>query len=208
MTTIDTALLTEADIEGTGVFDTLMKSTTAHLEQEYTKGRIKGSEYSQVYLGAMTAVMQQSVAFLLAKEKAGFEADLVAQQVINAQKEHEVLHAQKCKLDAEYDVLLEQKLKVIAETGLLSQKQVTEAAQTGNSNVDANSVIGKQKTLYDKQAAGFDKSAEQKAASLMVDVWNVQRTTDPTVVAASTANGLDDPQIKRAINKMLTGIGA
>jgi hypothetical protein len=184
-----------------------MTSVKAHLEQEYTQNRITGSDYSNVYLSAMTAVMQQSVAFLLSKEKAGHEADLAAQQVTNAGKEFEVLHAQKCKLDAEYDVLLEQKLKVIAETALLGQKQVTEAAQTGNTNVSTDSVIGKQKTLYDKQAAGFDKSAEQKAASLMVDAWNVQRTTSPDTVIATPA-GLSDANVKRSIDKMLSGVGA
>lgn len=206
MSTINTGMLTEATTEGVGVFDTLMKASLAHLEQEFAKGRIKGAEYSQVYLGTMTAVMQQAVAFLLAKEKAGYEADLVAQQVINAQKENEVLHSTKCKLDAEYDVLLEQKLKVIAETALLGQKKLSEAAQVSATNVDADSVIGKQKALYTAQTDGFARDAEQKAAKLMGEAFSVQRTTDPTLNPAGS--GLEYANIQRAVNKLLSGVNA
>jgi hypothetical protein len=205
MATISTGALTEASIEGVGVFDVLMQSATAHIDKEYERGRIKGGEYSQVYLGAMTAVMQQSVAFLLAKEKAGHEADLVAQEVTNATKQFEVLHSQKCKLDAEFDVLQEQKLKVIAETALMSQKKLTEEAQISGTKTDANSVIGKQKALYEAQTSGFEKDAQQKASKLMMDALAVFRTTNPDYPLLDT--GLSNPEIKAVIDKMKAGIG-
>lgn len=208
MTAISTNQLTDKSPSGSGVFDTLMGSVKSHLEQEYKQGRISGTDYSNVYLGAMTAAMQQSVAFLLAQEKAGFEADLVAQQVTNAAKEHEVLHAQKCKLDAEFDVLVAQKPKVDSEKALLDQKLLTEQAQISGVGVDADSVIGKQKELYTQQASGFIRDAEQKAAKLMMDSWNVQRTTDPDVTAANATNKLDDTHIGQAVTKLLAGIGA
>ncbi len=276
--------LTQSTLEGTGVFDVLMRSMKAHLEAEFKQGRIKGPEYATVYLGSLDTVMQTSLNFLLQRQRVALEAELMAQQVLvataevakanaqvelaqvellkanvekdilllnkdkipaeiahleaqttvatqqklnlvseelridaqtalttqqvaNAVIEGTVLTGQKCKLDAEYDLLLGQTLKVAGETSLLSQKTVTERAQTSAVGVDADSVIGKQKALYGAQTTGFTRDAEQKAAKLMADTWNVRRTTDEATVADGT-NKLSDIHVGRAIEKLLEGVGA
>ena len=234
--------LTQTTLEGSGVFDTLMRSMKAHLEAEYQKGRIKGAEYSTVYLGSLTAVLDASLNFLLQREKVALEAELMAQQVLVAQAEVAkanaqvqvalaevekarveleilgltkekipaeiaVLHAQKCKLDAEFDLIKEQTIKSAQETLLLAQKVTTEKAQVSSIGVDADSVVGRQKALYQAQTNGFARDAEQKAAKLMADTWNVRRTTDEGTVADGT-NMLNDATVGRAINKMLQGVGA
>lgn len=360
--------LTQSTLEGTGVFDVLMRSMKAHLEAEFQKGRIKGPEYATVYLGSLDTVMQTSLNFLVQRQRIALEAELMAQQVLvataevakanaqvelvqvellkanvekdillltkdkvpaeiahleaqtalvgqqklnltaeglnipkqgvlldaqadattaevalknkqveiateeilisqqkvllasreadiaeaklvnipkegalldaqaavqnqqklnlvseelrvdaqtalttqqvaNAVIEGTVLTAQKCKLDAEYDHLLGQTLKVAGETSLLAQKTTTERAQTSAVGVDADSVIGKQKALYSAQTSGFTRDAEQKAAKLLVDTWNVRRTTDEGTVADAT-NKLSDIHVGRAVDKLLTGVGA
>lgn len=287
--------LTQSTLEGTGVFDVLMRSMKAHLEAEFQKGRIKGPEYATVYLGSLDTVMQTSLNFLVQRQRIALEAELMAQQVLvataevakanaqvelaqvellkanvekdillltkdkipaeiahleaqtavatqqklnlvseelridaqtalttqqvaNAVIEGTVLTGQKCKLDAEYDHLLGQTLKVAGETSLLAQKTTTERAQTSAVGVDADSVIGKQKALYGAQTSGFTRDAEQKAAKLLVDTWNVRRTTDEGTIAgqALDANGnpvgannrLGDVDVGRAVAKLLEGIGA
>lgn len=220
--------LTTATLDGTGVFDVLMRANKAHLESEFTQGRIKGAEYATVYLGSLESVMNAAITFLLQKDKNALEAQLVAQQILLAQvevikanaqvlqieaqtrnlaAELLVLQAQKCKLDAEYDLLLSTNLKTAEEIELLKWKAVTEKAQTSGAGVDANSVIGKQMALYGAQSDGFKRDAEQKAAKIMVDSWNVRRTTDEGTVADAT-NKLDDSTVGRAVNKLLTGVGA
>lgn len=220
--------LTTATLDGTGVFDVLMRANKAHLESEFTQGRIKGAEYATVYLGSLESVMSAAITFLLQKDKNALEAQLVAQQILLAQvevikanaqvlqieaqtrnlaAELLVLQAQKCKLDAEYDLLLSTNLKTAEEIELLKWKAVTEKAQTSGAGVDANSVIGKQMALYGAQSDGFKRDAEQKAAKIMVDSWNVRRTTDEGTVA-DTTNKLDDVTVGRAVNKLLTGVGA
>ena len=62
--------LTAQTPEAPGVFDALMKSVEVRLEEEYNKGRIKGTDYSKVYLGALEASMQQALAFVLGKQQA------------------------------------------------------------------------------------------------------------------------------------------
>lgn len=206
--------LTQASLNGEGAFDVLMRATKEHLESEYKAGRIKGTEYSTVYLGSITQVMQTALAFLLAKQKTDLEAQLLEKQIeltnqqrINAEVEMTVLQAQKCKLDAEFDLIKEQTLKGAAETALLTQKVVTERAQTLAVGVDADSVLGKQKALYQAQTDGFKRDAEQKAAKLMVDSWNVRRTTDEGTVADAT-NKLADTFVGNAVSKLLEGVGA
>lgn len=206
--------LTQASLTGEGAFDVLMRATKEHLEAEYRAGHIKGTDYATVYLGSLTQVMQTALAFILAKQKTDLEAQLLQKQIeltnqqrINAEVEMTVLQAQKCKLDAEFDLIKEQTLKGAAETALLTQKVVTERAQTLAVGVDADSVLGKQKALYQAQTDGFTRDAEQKAAKLMVDSWNVRRTTDEGTVADGT-NKLADHYVGSAVSKLLAGVGA
>ena len=126
--------------DGTGVFDVLMRANKAHLEQEFTQGRIKGTEYSTVYLGSLQSVLSASVQFLLEKDKNALQAELIAQQVelakvevlkanaqlLNLAAELKVLIAQECKLRAEYDVLVNTNLKTAEEVKLLTWKTNTE----------------------------------------------------------------------------------
>ncbi len=234
--------LTSGTVGGTGVFDKLMTSLRAHLEAEFREGRIKGTEYAQVYLGGMQEVLRASSEFLLQKskvalealvleqavlraqievEKIGLERDilqatlpkvqaetaLIQQQLLNAIQDRLVSVAQECKLKAEFDLTNATILKVNQEETILAQKFLTERAQTQSVGVDPLSVIGKQNALYTAQTAGFARDAEHKAAQLMISTWQVRRTTDEGT-QANAGNALDDATIKRAVDKMLTGVGA
>lgn len=232
---VDLPALTQATLAGSGVFDTLMRANQTHLDSQFNQGRIKGAEYATVYLGSLQSVLEASIQFLLQSDKIAAEIalinaqkDVAAQQLTNLQAEHAnieartalvkqqqtnavlegaVLVAQECKLRAEFDLLVAQKLKTNQEQALLAQKQVTEQAQTSPTGVDPDSVIGRQKALYVAQTNGFTRDAEQKAAKIMIDTWNVRRTTDEAT-SANTTNVLDDTAIGRVVNKMLTGVQA
>jgi hypothetical protein len=230
--------LTTAEIDGTGVFDILMKANKAHLDQEYSKNRIKGSEYATVYLGSLQSVLQTAVAFLLEKDKLALEVELLEQQVLvaqaevakanatvlqiqaqtalvtqqaaNAVLERDILAAQEDKIRAEIELLTLNEAKTAQETQLLLWKTNTEKGQTTSAGVEDNSVIGKQKLLYKAQTDGFTRDAEQKAAKVLVDTWNVRRTTDEATIATDTGttpNYLGDRTVGRAITKLLSGVG-
>lgn len=126
-------------------------------------------------------------------------ADLKGPEEVN------VLEGTVCKLAAEYDVLMQQKLKVIAEAELAGQKTATEAAQTSGLNVEGDSVIGRQKELYKAQGEAFIRDGEQKATKIMVDTWNVRKTTDEETTTEQT--NLDNASIGKAVTKLMQGIG-
>ena len=234
LTNMPVERLTEAKLTGKGVFDVLMQSVKLHLEQEYNQNRIRGTEYSQVYLGSMTAILEQSTRFLLDKDKSFYEIALVEAQVrladaqvrlVEKQIEKEdqeatLRAAQVAKINREIltmdisdnlltaQVLLAQaqKISTDAQSALVIQKTNTEKAQTLAAGVDVDSVVGKQKALYQSQIDGFKRDAEQKAARTMIDTWNARRTTDEGTVADAT-NRLDDSTIGKAVEKLLIGVG-
>lgn len=206
--------VTQGTLEGSGVFDTLMRANKVHLAAEFAAGRIKGTEYATVYLGSLEAVMKASLEFLVQRaqivllDKQALQAQQTTANLVltsnNIPKEGLVMDATVCKLKAEFDLLVTDNLKSVQETALLTQKVVTEKAQTMSVGVDDSSVIGKQKALYQAQADGFKRDAEQKAAKVLIDTWNVRMTTTPDV----THSVVDDVTIQSVVTKLMSGVGA
>lgn len=157
---------------------------------------------------AQTAVAIQQKLNLVAENAATVAktANTVAEG-LNIPKTGEVLDAQVCKLQAEFDLTVNTNTKTTGEIALLAQKTATEKAQIQAIGVDDNSVIGKQKKLYQAQTDGFARDAEQKAAKLLVDTWSARRMSDEGTVADGV-NMLNDATVGRAVNKVLAGINA
>lgn len=176
--------LTTANVAGTGVFDVLMRSVKTQLDAEYQANRIKGSEYSTVYLGALQAVLTTSFQFVLTQEKTNLE-------ISNLQKELELKEQQLLRTSKEIEVL--------------EQKRLTELAQVNGTGVDADSIVGRQKALYLAQSEGFTRDAEHKAAQLLIGTWNIRRTTD--AADADYDNHLNDVSIGAVVTKLCDGIG-
>jgi hypothetical protein len=70
MTTTELTALTSGNVVngewvGTGVFDMLMDAVNKNIEIQYQKGRITGSDYANVYISGVQAVLQQSVQWVL-----------------------------------------------------------------------------------------------------------------------------------------------
>lgn len=232
--TISIDALTTASTAGNGVFDILMRSVRAQLDVEYQSGRIKGSEYATVFLGALEAVMTTALTFTLTKHKTAqdillqeqqIEASkaqvaLLEQQKLNAIAEGLNLTAQKAQIEAQAALLVQQRtnmsddlltqkanrLRIENEIDLINQKRLTELAQVDGSGVTPDSVLGNQLALYSAQAAGYARDAEQKAAQILTSTWNIRRTTDDTE-PANPDNRLDDEHVGIAVAKLLTGVG-
>lgn len=151
-------------VTGTGVFDDLMEAVNTHLEAQFQLGRITGTDYATVYLGAMQSALQSSVSYTLGQEKTN------------------------------------------AEVTLLNQKEVTEYAQTRQTSKTAphaDSILGKQGTLYGEQSKGFKWNADQKYLKTLLDAWainvNVAGTAATNITALNaTGTGNMNTQIANA----------
>ena len=151
--------------DGTGNFDNLMKVVTLHLEKQFTDGRITGTDYATVYLGAFQSTLAQAVSFTLNMNKANEEADLLA------------------------------------------QKTTTEYAQTmatGANTPHANSIAGKQITLFTEQAKGFKWNADAKYLKSLLDAYaiNVSVSKSDDTATKLLQGGDSDIGIDKIIDDM------
>lgn len=92
-----------------------------------------------------------------------------------------------------------------AQAQLYAAKVLTENAQTMDA-AHPNSVLGSNIAVLRAQAAGYARDAEQKAAKILVDAWNVQRNTDESI-NANSVNLLYDTSIGKAVSALLRGAG-
>jgi len=179
---LTTADLTQATIEGAGVFDTLMRANKAHLEAEYGKNRIKGAEYATVYLGSLESVMRASVEFLLQRDKLALETQLMEQQILLAQVQVE-------KANAELLILQQTVLKIPHEIALLQ-------AQTANTVAEGLNIPLQGQVLYAQKCkleAEFDLTVSNTQKSAAEITLLTQKTV--TEQAQTVALGVDDNSV-------------
>lgn len=143
ITPLTISQLTQATVDGTGVFDILMQANKAHLEQEYAKNRIRGPEYSTVYLGSLQQVMNTALAFLLGKDKNFLEAQLLEKQI-------ELAEVQVRKAEAELLLLQQQLPKIAAEIRLLDAQVILVTRQADNELLQGD-VLRAQKCKLDAE---------------------------------------------------------
>jgi len=66
--------ITSQAVGGTGVFDVMMSTLSAHIKSEYQANRITGAEYAKSYVALTQLAMGSAVQFVLAKEQAYWAA--------------------------------------------------------------------------------------------------------------------------------------
>lgn len=87
ITRVTDSNLTTRTVGGSGTFDIIMSSVSAHLRQEYEANRITGAEYTKAYIELTAAALGNSVQFLLGKEAAYWQAVTAQLQARTAQIE-------------------------------------------------------------------------------------------------------------------------
>ena len=163
--------LTTRVIGGAGVFDSLMDAFKAHLREEMDRNRITGAEYTKAYIALSESAMSQSVAFLLGKDQAFWQAQTAQFQAITARVEMESskIRAAAIQLEAlntkanfaltkmkiaseeigvctakyNLETMLPQQLKnLTVQEDLLSEQMEAQRGQTSDTRTDALPVRG------------------------------------------------------------------
>ena len=190
--------LTTKVVNGTGIFDELMTAAHAHLDQEWGKQRITGTQYAEVYLGQMTAVLQQSVVFLVQRDSIYLNNLLTQAQIDKANKELALL-------DKQIELIEAQIASQEANNTLIAQKVKTEKAQIQDT-VDSEVVVGvtgAQTALYKQQKEGFIRDAEQKALKIISDTWITRKTVDD---GTPLPTGFDTGAVDAFTRKVADGV--
>ena len=189
LTPITLPQLTEATTTGSGVFDVLMKATKAHLEQEFTQGRIKGAEYATVYLGSLEAVMQTALQFLLQKDKVALDAELIKQQVELAKADLLIKQVELEKTRAELTILEKTVLKTAAEVELLTAQAALARAQTANEALQGKVLIAQECKLRAEFDVLLSTNLKTKEETTLL-LWKTN-----TEKAQTMALGVDDNSV-------------
>lgn len=143
--------LTEGKLDGNGVFDKLMKTFELHLEREYNKQRIRGTDYANAYIGLINNALNQVSNYALEKSKLPLELQLLEAQIhktatdtIVATKQGGLIDAQIHKEMAQTEMLhLEMEYKFPKELALID-------AQIANMKAEI-ALKEKELALRDKQ---------------------------------------------------------
>ena len=69
-------------VTGDGILDDIMETVNKHLDAQFKLGRITGTDYATVYLGAMQAGVAQAVQYALGQEKTNAEVALLGQKEV------------------------------------------------------------------------------------------------------------------------------
>lgn len=199
--------LTTRVVGGSGTFDALMASSSAHLKQEFKEGRITGGEYTKAYIATLEACMGNATQYLLGRDQAYWAAALAQIQAVTArvnlatsQAQYVLTKAQALNAKSEYALT---KLKLSTESEnycaalfnvssilpqqlkLMLEQTDAQRAQTLDTRADGSTVagsVGKQKELYTQQIVSYQRDAEVKAAKLFTDAWITQKTIDEGLV--------------------------
>ena len=73
--------LTDGKVDGKGVFDVMLRSVRSHIREEFDAGRIRGTDYANVFSLAVTQVMDQATNYAIAKAKLGLELQLLEAEI-------------------------------------------------------------------------------------------------------------------------------
>jgi hypothetical protein len=118
--------ITTVSVEGTGLFDNLMYAVKQHLQEEWNAQRIRGADYSKVYLGLVSAVLTNTVQFVTTNALKDLERQKLEEEIA-------LLQLQQTQLQAAIDDFLIraplERTKIHEETQLIlyQQRQLSEA---------------------------------------------------------------------------------
>jgi hypothetical protein len=231
MATINTSDLTQASgvttstdgkytVTGTGVFDDLMEAVNAHLSAQFSLGRLTGTDYATVYLGAIQSSLQNSVQFVLGKQQADKQADLLTKQILteekktldvvsgttvrNAQSSQDLLNkaSQKSLIDKQTLTEVKKTLDVVSTT-TVRDTQSAKDILVKSAQVTS---MTKEDVVKDKQAIDItNQTTNRTAAQTTNETTAVKQrllvSTQTSQVASQTISGIQTSDADLAVKR-------
>jgi hypothetical protein len=204
---------------GDGVFDVLIQTVELRLQDQYDAGRLTGSDFATVYLGALQEVLKSSIAFLLEKDGKALE-QAILQATVEKQWGYNVdvdvdgeltlgnttaagmIDEQILEASEKVRLATGQISKIYADVALTGQQQVTELAQT---TTPTGGILGAKKSLIDAQTLGFASDTKQKVLKQMLEGYAV---TLSIAGSATVPDATKEPQIDALTDEILADVGS
>ena len=147
---------TDGVVTGDGAFDDLMEAVNTQLKNQFDLGRITGTDYANVYLGAMQFAIQNAVQFTLGEQNANKQAALIDKQATTEEKKALDVVSTTSVRDTQSgnDTLLK-----TAQITLATNQGATELKRALNI-VSDTATKDQQKLLFEEQTTLADNQAD------------------------------------------------
>ena len=221
--------LTTGHVGGTGTFDKVMSSVKEHLQEQFTKGRITGDQYTKAYIELTSGSLSAGLQFLLQRDQAKWSAVLVqmqarraeieavtariglqtaAYQMAAAKAQAELLEGQYVMVQLQIANEVAKYDATYAQKDLLVEQLETARASTRDTLSDGTTpvagMVGKQKALYTQQIDSYVKDAKYKAGKMFSDAWIAQKTIDEGLAAPTV---FTNATIQTVLDNIRTDLG-
>jgi len=196
MATILNTDLTTVDLDGTGLFDDLMRAVEKRLKTEHTAGRLTGVEYGKVYLGSMSTSMSQAIQFLLGKQAADKQADLISQQITNLGLEATLLQCQIDKCQAEILAINQNTSNAVIQGANLTSTGLQIVQQTAKISADTALSIATELKVDQETILVVQDIAKRTQEVLLTTAQTAKVTQDTAVGVVQEANVVQDTAVK------------
>lgn len=163
-TPFDIDELTQGVVDGSGVFDTLMKTMKEHLDVEFKANRLRGPDYTTAYVGGYAANLQTAMQYVLAKARLGYELELLQAQIDGAKAQAELTAAQTAALVYETAYKAPKEVALIDAQILGADYQNQYTVKQTEALTAQLTKVPHEITLLQKQATQSDAQTEQTTA--------------------------------------------
>lgn len=215
---VENRSLTTGEVAGSGLFDELMRTVKGHLQEELQEQRITGSDYSQVYLGSLTACLQTGAQYTLQRDMTNKQLELLEEQRKQLVAHTALAVEQKNQLIANTALVVNQDKQVIAQTLVIDEQLASEKLQTAISQYNLDNLLPEQlkqlRSATENTVAGtglIDKQSLQAEAQISLTGKNESLVDEQITIAGfqyTDAEGgmLKDQQdrVKGEINLLAT----
>lgn len=180
--------------DGTGAFDTILKSIQQVLQSEHEKGRINGPEYSRTFSALIQSALGSATELLLQRDVAFWQAQKGLYDAWTAKAQVEL---------AKHNIALAQMQQINQQVEFANGKMQLMVNKENYANAVANRevTVAKQAelqdtqiALYEQQITSYQRDAEVKAARIFTDAWITMKTIDEGIDPPDgfTNNRIDD----------------
>lgn len=205
--------------EGDGILDILLEKMEARLQEQFDAGRITGSDFATVYAQSFAQVLQNSINFLLNKDKAAMDA-AIAEATVEKQWGYDVttdvdgdlvlgvstgtglIDYQVTDAQNKIDLTVGQVAKVYADVALVGQQQESELAQTSD---PTGGLLKNKFDLIAAQTLGFASDTKQKVLKQMLEGYAV---TLSIAGVATAPDATKEPSIDALTGEILADVGS
>lgn len=165
--------LTEGKTNGSGVFDKLMTSVTAHLDRERAAGRITNNDFAKSYVEYSTAALNASLQFLLSKDQTRWQAVTAQTQTKIALVELAVKAAELEEAKLRIALMAYQVEQMNAQTALTKMQLATAKVEYCTAEYRLSDILPKEAQILTSQ-------------NTLLGSQNLQTTTQTSQITAQT----------------------